>query len=230
MTQTAKARIAGIAFLSYIAIGIVGMVLYAQATAGGAVAAKLASISQHVLQMRFVLVCGLIEAACPIVLAVTLYSITRDEDEELALMGLLFRFGEGLIGAVASRSTLESLWLATLGASGNPSPATVETLGTYLLQAPNGGIGAVFFAVGSTLFSFLLLRGKKIPVFLAWLGVSASVLLAVALPMQFAGFLSARIVSFLWIPMALYEVPLGVWLVIKGVSSPKARQQTAAKV
>jgi hypothetical protein len=227
MTPTTNARIAGITFLSYIAIGIAGLVLYTHAVVGEAIVAKLANISQHVVQMRLVLLCGLIENVCAIVLAVTLYSITRDEDEELASLGLLFRFGEGLIGAVALRSTLESLWLATLGSAGIPSPATVETLGTYLLLAPNGGISAIFFAVGSTLFSFLLLRGRKIPVSLAWLGVGASVLLAVALPMQFVGFLSARIVSFLWIPMALYEVPLGVWLIIKGVPPPKMRQRQA---
>jgi hypothetical protein len=228
MTQRTNARIAGFAFLLYIAIGITGLVLYAQAVGGGPIAAKLASISQHVLQMRLVLLCGLIENVCAIVLAGTLYSITRDQDEELALLGLLFRFGEGLIGAVAARSTLESLWLATLGSSGAPSPASVETLGTYLLQAPNGGMSAVFFAVGSTLFSVLLLRGRKIPVPLAWLGVGASVLLAAALPMQFSGFLSTRIASFLWMPMVLYEVPLGIWLVIKGVPPPKMRQRYAA--
>lgn len=231
MTKTTNARIAGITFLIYIAIGITGMVLQSQATVGGTITAKLASISQHVLQMRLVLICGLLEPACAIVLAATLYSITRDVDRDLALLGLLFRFGEGLIGAIASRSTLESLWLVTLGATGSPNHATVEALGTYVLQAPRGGADAIFFAVGSTLFSFLLLRGRKIPVILGWLGVGASGLLAVALPMQFAEFLSARIVAFLWIPMALYEVPLGVWLVTKGVTSPRTRQeQTPARV
>jgi hypothetical protein len=82
------------------------MALYSQAVADGAIVAKLANIGHHVLQMRLLFVCELIEAVCAIVLAVTLYSMTRDEDEELALLGLLFRFGEGLlIGAFACRST-----------------------------------------------------------------------------------------------------------------------------
>jgi hypothetical protein len=98
-------------------------------------------------------------------------------------------------------------------------------LWTYLLQAPDGGIAAILFAFGSTLFSFLLLRGRKIPAFLAWFGAGCSVLLAVVLLMQFAGFLSGRIVSLLWDSMALYEVSLALWLVIKGVPSPKMRQR-----
>ncbi|MGA2351722.1 MAG: DUF4386 domain-containing protein [Terracidiphilus sp.] len=226
MTQTTNARIAGIAFLTYIAAYMAGMALDSQAVADGAIVAKLANIGHHVLQMQLLFVCELIEAVCAIVLAVTLFSITRDEDEELALLGLLFRFGEGLlIGAFACRGTLQSLWLSTPSSTGNPSPATAETLGTYLLQAPDGGIAAILFAFGSTLFSFLLLRGRKIPVFLAWIGVGSSVLLAVTLPMQFAGFLSGRIVSFFWDSMALYEVLLALWLVIKGVPSPKMRQR-----
>jgi len=50
-------------------------------------------------------------------------------------------------------------------------------------------------------------------------------LLAVALPMQLAGFLSGRIVGFLWIPMALYEVSPGTWLAIKGVPRQGTRQR-----
>jgi hypothetical protein len=49
-------------------------------------------------------------------------------------------------------------------------------------------VTATFFAVGSTLFSWLLLRGRMIPVPLAWLGVLASVLLVVLLPLEAAGF------------------------------------------
>jgi len=39
----------------------------------------------------------------------------------------------------------------------------------------------IYFAVGSTLFSWLLLRGRMIPVTLASLGVVASVMLVVLL-------------------------------------------------
>jgi hypothetical protein len=46
---------------------------------------------------------------------------------------------------------------------------------------------ATFFVVGSTLFSWLLLRGRMIPIPLAWLGVVASVLLVVCLPLTTRG-------------------------------------------
>ena len=49
------------------------------------------------------------------------------------------------------------------------------------------GIGATFFAVGSTVFSYLLLRGRMVPASIGWLGVLSSALLVVLLPLQFIG-------------------------------------------
>jgi hypothetical protein len=50
---------------------------------------------------------------------------------------------------------------------------------------------------------------------LAWLGVLASVLLLVALPLGLVGFIN---VTFLmWMPMLVFEVAFALWLIIKGV-------------
>jgi hypothetical protein len=122
------------------------------------------------------------------------------------------------------RGTLEWLWLAT--DSNRPAAAIVDVLGTYILQAPSGNLGAVLFSFGSVCFSSLLLRGRMIPGWLAWLGLAASILLAVALPLQFARFLARSIVTLLWIPMAAYEIPLGFWLIFKG-AGPGRPQQAA---
>ena len=86
-------------------------------------------------------------------------------------------------------------------------------------------IGAPFFAVGSTLFCWLLLRGRMVPVPLAWFGVVASVLVVVGYPLQLAGFLRGPITSFMgmWLPMAVFEVTLALWLLIKGVAMPATR-------
>jgi hypothetical protein len=154
---------------------------------------------------------------CAIVLGVTLYAITRDEDSDLAMLALTFRVAEGLLGAVAAQRTLELLWIGTATGPRAPNAVTLQVLGTYLLNRPNSNMPAIFFAIGSALFSYLLLRGQTIPVPLAWLGVVASVLLVVGLPLQLAGFVSGAVASYLWIPMLAFEVPLAFWLLIKGV-------------
>lgn len=88
------------------------------------------------------------------------------------------------------------------------------------------GEAPIFFAVGSLLFSWLLLRGQMIPVALAWLGVIASALLVVILLLQLAGLFggttdwSASVTWLVWLPMLIYEVVLALWLLIKGVARP----------
>ena len=219
MTRTTNARIAGFTFLFYIATGITSLVLFGRAAGGEGIAAKLAGIAQHAPLVRTTVVLDLLQCFSALVLAVTLYAITRDVDRDLAMLGLTCRVGEGLIAAVGIPSTLGLLWLATAAGSGAPEGAAAQALGAFLLRG-NVALTATFFAVGSALFSYLFLRGRMIPVPLAWLGVVASVLLVVCLPLQLAGFLGGPITSFMWLPMLAFEVPLALWLLIKGVAEP----------
>jgi hypothetical protein len=47
VTRTTNARIAGAAFVSYIAVGLAGMIVSGAATRGDETAARLASMAQH---------------------------------------------------------------------------------------------------------------------------------------------------------------------------------------
>ena len=219
MTRTTNARIAGFTFLFYIAAGITSVVLFGWATSGEEVAAKLAGIAQHATDVRVVVVLDLLQCFSALVLAVTLYAITREQDPDLAMLGMTCRVGEGVLGATGIPSTLALLWLATATGADAPDTGAAHALGAYLLRG-SVALTATFFAVGSTLFSYLLLRGRMIPVPLAWLGVIASVLLVVGLPLQLAGFLRGPVTSLMWLPMLAFEVPLALWLLIRGVAIP----------
>jgi hypothetical protein len=168
MTRTTNARLAGCTFFVYIGAGITSLVL-----AGRPHATAVLSV---------------LTSFAALVLGVTLYAITRDQDRDLAMLGLTCRVIEAIPGG-------------------------------------QGG-GAIFFAVGSTLFSWLLLRGRMIPVALAWLGVFASVLLVVILLVQRAGLFgsavnwSSSVTWLMWLPMLVFEVALALWLLIKGVATP----------
>ena len=216
MTRRTNARIAGFTFLFYIAVAFPSMVLFNRATSGAGTAAKLAGLAQHAADVHFAVVLSLAGCCCALVLAVTLHAITREQDSDLAMLGLVFRVAEGVSGAVSIPATLGLLWLATATGANAPDPAAAQALGAYLLR-PSPLDGAAFFAVGSLLFSWLLLRGRMIPVALAWLGVVASFLVVIGLPLQLAGVLHDPITSLMWLPMAAYEIPLGLWLLIKGV-------------
>jgi hypothetical protein len=219
MTRTTNARLAGFTFLFYIAAGIPAMVLFGRATGGDGIAAKLASIAQHALDVRITVVLDLLQCFSALVLAVTLWAITREQDPDLAMLAMTCRVGEGLIAATGIAGTLGLLWLATASGANAPDPGAAQALGAFLLRG-NVALTATFFAVGSALFSWLLLRGRMIPITLAWLGVVASVLLVVGLPLQLAGFLRGPVTSFIWLPMLAFEVPLALWLLVKGVAMP----------
>ena len=216
MTRTVNARIAGIAFLLYFVAGIANMVLYSHAVSGMGAAARLASAALHRLDLRIVMELGLIEAICAFVLAVTLYSLTRVQDADLALLAMLFRFAEGLLVAASTRDVLDQIWLASQPA--DPQNA----LAACLLQRPGWNMEALLFACGSTLFAWLLLRGRMIPAPLAWIGVAASLLLVLTLPLQLAGFYDGALMGWVWMPMIAFEIPLGIWLLCKGVRPVEA--------
>ncbi len=222
MTRTTSARIAGFTFLFYIAVAFPSLVLMQRATSAAGTAAQLARITEHASDVQLAILLTLLSSFSAIVLAVTLYGITRDVNQELAVATFAFRLGEGVLGAIGIPMTQGLLWLATVRAgAGAPDVATANTLGAFLLMpAQSTMVGAPFFAVGSTIFSYLLLRGRLVPVPLAWLGVLASALVVVGSPLQLAGFLDGPITTYMWLPALAFEVPLGLWLLIKGVATP----------
>jgi len=225
MTRTTNARIAGITYLLYIAVAFPSFILMTRATSGEGTAAKLARVAEHASDVRVAILLTLLSCFSAIVLAVTLYGITREVDHELAMLTLACRVSEGAVGVVGIPMMQGLLWLATAGGgAGAPDVATVNALGAFLLMpAQSAMIGAPFFALGSTVFSYLLLRGRLVPAPLAWLGLFASVLVVVGSPLQLAGFLEGPMTTYMWLPMLAFEVPLGLWLLFKGVATPAPR-------
>ena len=225
MTRKTNARLAGLTFLVYIATGITQMVLWNRATGGsGDPSAILASIATHVSLAQVTVLLALLQAAYAIVLGVTLYSLTRDQDHDLALLAMSFRISEGVINAVAAARILALQSIATgLLWSAAGDRATENAVGSLLLKTGGlGTISAICFAVASTVFSYLFLRARSIPVALAWLGLVASVMWVVGFPLQLIGALAGPATYVLWIPMAVFEVTFALWLIMKGVAVPVA--------
>jgi hypothetical protein len=170
MTRTTNARLAGVAFLLYMATGMASMGLRGQP--------------------GVTTILTLLMSLSALVLGVTLYAITREVDADLALLAMICRVVEGI---------------------------------------PGHETAAIYFAVGSTIFSWLLLRGRIIPVMLAKLGVFASLVLVIILPLQRVGMLggatgwSSSAAWIIWMPMLAFEVLVALWLLTKGAKAPAVR-------
>jgi uncharacterized protein DUF4386 len=229
MTRRTTSRIAGVTFVAYIAVGIASLALSSRAMAGSGIQAKFATIAQHETELRVAVLLSMVTCFSALVLGVTLYALTRDEDRDIALLGLICRVAEGLAGLFLPR-TLALLWLATSGPNA-PAGPDAEALGAFLLRSGVWSPSAVFFAAGSTAFAWLLMRGRLIPIALAWLGVGASVLLLAVLPLQLAGFAggpgnwASQITWLMWLPMLVYELALAAWLIVRGVNPAGVREQ-----
>jgi len=96
-----------------------------------------------------------------------------------------------------------------------------------VIEAVPGSGGEIYFAVGSLLFSWLFLRGRMIPVPLAWLGVVASAFLVALIPLQLLGLFggargwSSPVTWFVWLPMLVFELALALWLIVNGAAAPR---------
>lgn len=171
MNRTIAARVAGFTFLFYIVVGIGSM-----AGAFRGPAAEPARYAQN---------------ASAVILALTLFAVTRVKQPLVAALGMIFRLAEGALSSVLDLTGI-SLSQPTL-------------------------VDATLFAIGSTFFCWLLLRGHMLPPALAWIGVAASVILVVGLPLQLGGLLGPPFTMLMWMPMLAFEVPGGLWLLVKGV-------------
>ncbi len=137
---------------------------------------------------------------------------------------------QGVLGILTSLCALTlgvTLWALTRDE--DPDLALLA-FGCRLIEAVPGdeNRSALFFAVASTIFAWLFLRGRTIPVWLARFGVVVSVLLVLLLFIQRAGVyadtfsMKSPISWIVWFPMLIFEVTLAFWLIIKGTRSPTA--------
>src|SRR3954466_2301222 len=134
MTRSTNARLAGCGYLSYIVVGALNEVLMYRATSVEGTAAKLARIAEYSTDVRLAMILKLAECFSVFVLAVALYGLTRDEDNELAMLGLLCRVAGGVVSASRIPNSQGLLWLASVRAGVDiPDIATTIALGVFLL-------------------------------------------------------------------------------------------------
>ena len=107
---------------------------------------------------------------------------------------------------------------AYLHAFGTPQLQALARL-AISVEASGVQIGFVFLGLGSTAFSYLWLKSHYIPWALAAWGIFASlVLVVVTLAIMVFPDLGTTLGLAYMAPMFFYEVSLGLWLLIKGLT------------
>lgn len=201
----------------------------------GNVAETARNIIGHETQFRVIVVCFLIYSLGVFVLLTALYVILKGVNQGLALAGAIFRFVFGLLWLLTTLNLLSSLRL--LGSSSYLQafePERLQALSRLYIAANFDAyyVGLPFFGLAATVTAYLFLKSQYIPRGLALFGVIASAwcVICAFVYLAFPGF--ARPVNPYWFdsPMALFELALGLWLLIKGLRPASAYIQQERQI
>lgn len=217
MTQRAEGKLAGYAYLAYIVFAMSAAILSRKTTTGADTSQILSTLRSTIALSQIAVLLDLLQIVCAVVLAVTLYRLSRTVDATLALLAMAFRFGEGMAGFVPLLSRLELMKLASTQNPWCADSAGCLAVSGEILRRPDDLFGQFCFVIGGFLFAYLLLVGRLIPRWMAWTGVITIGLQLICVPLYTATLLPGKVVNWAWFPILLYEVPLGIWLIRKGV-------------
>jgi Domain of unknown function (DUF4386) len=220
--QRTAARIVGLLYLVQMATGIFGQSVRDQLIVRGDAAKTAQNIIGAERWFRLSIAGDLITYILVIALIWALYILLRPVNKNLALLGVLFRMAENAILCVATINSLIVLKLLSGADYLNSFAANqLNSLVTLALgvQGLAMNVGFILLGLGSTVFAYLLLKSGYVPKALAAWGIFASLMLAlVTLGIMVFPALAALGLTYM-VPMGIYEVGLGFWLLFKGLKS-----------
>ncbi len=169
-------------------------------------------------------VSNLITFAGDVVLVLALYVVLKPINRSVALLAAFWRLAECAILAVITLNDFAALSLLS-GADYLRAFDTVQlqALAYTFIHVHGAGylIGLVFFGLGSTVFAYLWFKSRYIPRGLAAWGIFSSFVVAIV-PLAIMVFpsLAPVVTPAYWVPIFIFEVTLGFWLLVKGIQAP----------
>ncbi len=223
ISQQTAVKIAGWAYLLIILTSILSMVLGPyRFMQSGDIAITFNNLVAHELSFRLDTAYGLIMFASVVVLAVALYVILKPVNKTLAFLAMLWRVAEAVLGCLMILSSLIVLLLI----DGGNYAAVFDTgqlhalVGLFLdLNLAALSMLFVFIGLGTIVNCYLFYKSQYIPRILASVGIFAFSLVLIAalgsiiVPDKIATVdIIAKAVATLW------EIAIGLWLIIKGIN------------
>ena len=187
----------------------------------------LVNVSENENQVILGVLLELVWAASAVAITVLMFPILKKQNEGLALGYVGARIFEGVIAVVGA---ISGLLLITLSQefviAGAPDATYFQAFGTLLLGARDLAwwIGPmIVFALSALIFNYLLYHSKLIPRWLSvWGFIGAALLLAEGL----LGMFSLTISPVLAAPIAVQEMALAVWLIVKGFNPQEIKSKS----
>ena len=177
------------------------------------------SLANNALRVRVGIVVELITVIALIILSVLLFLVLKNQSSKIALVALGLRLTEVALLAGSRIETFSLLRISQASVS-EGHPAYLQTLGNlaYETQEFAYAVNMVFFALGGTIFYYLLLQSRYVPRWLAAFGLVAAPLAFIGTVIELLGY---SVPLFVFLPNLPFELTIGVWLLIKGFSNPE---------
>lgn len=180
-----------------------------------------ASGNQVLVGALFALIAALASAS----IAIALYPVLRRYNEGLALGSVGFRLIEGVLYIVDVIGLLSLLALSqAFVTSGSPGDAYFQTIST-LIQAGREWATYVLavsaFSLGALMYYVVMYQSSLVPRWLAvWGGLGAACSLGAAVSILFGLVPYSLPMLALILPIAVQEMVLAIWLIVKGFRAP----------
>jgi hypothetical protein len=182
----------------------------------------------------------LVAAGTSVGIAVALYPLLKKTNAALALGAVVFRTIEA---AFYTAGVVSLLSITTLGRQFTAAPAAnrpaIQAMADNVLSVrDHSTLVAVFaFSVGSFMYSVVFYRSRLVPRWLSAWGMAGALLIGTACLVSLFSYEPVTGQYLLILPVAVWEMVIAVWLLIKGFSprtggtvstSPQSPQRAAA--
>jgi len=229
-SQRTAARIAGIAcLLSFVTVIAVNFGIFARLIVRGNPAETARNILANETLFRIGVAGDMVYCVGVGVLATALYVILKPVGQNLALLAAFGRLVHGLTWLLATLNLFTALRLLS-DADYSPAfgPDQLPALARLYLSGFDAYyVGLLFWALGATVGSYLWFKSNYVPRALAAFGVISSAWCAACTFVFYIFPDFSKIVNLWWFdsPMAIFELALSVWLLLKGIRTPTQQGQ-----
>jgi hypothetical protein len=230
-TQRKTAKIVGVLFIIATAAGVLSLILLPSfQTAPDNLAAVSASQNQVILGALLILIMAFACASIPI----WLYPVLKKYHQTLALGAVGFRIIESVFHGIVVVITLLVLRLSqAFVQAGAPTDTSYKVTSEMFIAANDliAQIGVFAFGLGALMYYYVFYRSKLVPRWLSGWGVIAILLMITNVVFVLYGYWEnfSAISSLLNLPIAIQEMVLAVWLIIKGFNPSEITTTSLSK-
>ena len=216
-------RALGAAYLIVILTSLVSGVVLSGAVGNGSISDVLRNAADNEGAVRLSVVVAMLNSAGIVCLASLLYVVLGRYGKAIAFAGVGMWIGEAVFYALA---WLGAAGLIPLGQdfvrAGASEAASYLSLGSFLYDGVyrvSSEMLMFFYCAGGFLFYYLFFVSRVVPRLISGYGLAAVALATVGVVLELLGNGSLMV---LMVPLLLFELGVGLWLLIKGIPEAAA--------